>query len=118
MKIRFSKADQIDTTQMGQGGGSVDPAIAQDVEDIKNVVNDGIVDTNNQTRFNYLLRAMRGIIAWAENQDSGDPSLKSVIEEQFADIYSFQGKNAQDSWGHLVDDFDYGYDLSEDNEGE
>ena len=118
MKIRFSKADQIDTTQMGQGGGSVDPAIAQDVEDIKNVVNDGIVDTDNQTRFNYLLRAMRGFIAWAENQDSGDPSLKSVIEEQFADIYSFQGKNAQDSWGHLVDDFDYGYDLSEDNEGE
>ena len=100
MKIRFSKSDQIDTTNIEGGAGS-----SEEVNAINDVINDGIVDTDDYTRLNYVLRALRALMYWAYTQDSGDPSLKSLVEELFGDILSFEGKQADDSWGVLKDKF-------------
>lgn len=116
MKIRFSKSDQIDTTNI-EGGGSA-PENYSEVEnaalDSQAVINDSVVDTDDNTRFNYVLRALRAIMYWAETQDSGDPSLKGMVEELFADILDFSGKQAHESWGRIKDEFfDYGTPLEE-----
>lgn len=116
MKIRFSKSDQIDTTQMGQGGGSVDPAVAQEVEDIKNVVDDGEVDNDDYTRFNHVLRALRGIMQYAEAMEYEEGNLKAYIQSEFEDLYDFDGKNAQVNWGTLVDTMDYAWTFPEPHE--
>lgn len=116
MKIRFSKADQIDTTQMSQGGGSVDPAIAQDVEGISNAMNDGEVDSDDYTRLNHMLRALRGIMQYAQAMEYAEGNLKAYIQSEFEDLYDFDGKNAQVNWDTLVNTMDYAWTFPEPHE--